>query len=169
MLSSTDRKEQLSLAHVMALTSSVGYSLDFLRVDRDSIDVQVRAHGAIAGEDHMFSPVLDLQLKATACDAPSGEMFSFELKQKNYEDLRQVKRAVPALLVIYLLPLNESAWVQHSVENLMTQRCAYWCNLKGLPATDNEKSTTVKVIAANVFSPNSLTELMNKVARGEQL
>ena len=58
ILGSTDREEALSRAYVAAVAAGAGYTLAVQDFDRDGVDVQVRAGGAMR-------PSLDIQLKAT--------------------------------------------------------------------------------------------------------
>jgi hypothetical protein len=169
VLSKADVKEQLSLAHVIAVASSLGYSTELIRVDRDSIDVEVRARGLICPGAVVHSPQLALQLKATCTCAPKDGEFPFKLPQKNYEDLRPVRRAVPALLVVYVMPRSESRWVAHSDSELVTRRCAFWSNLKGRHPSSNSTSTTVRIATDNVFSPAALAAMMERLARDEEI
>jgi hypothetical protein len=161
-------KEELSYAYIHAVASRVGFGCDRPRVDADSIDVVISAHGKVAADSILHSARLDLQLKATAVELAmngSGE-YSFELPIKNYNDLKR-DTLIPRLLVLFAMPTDEEKWLSHDDESLITRKCAYWCNLFGLPDVTNAASKTVHVPKKNVFSPAVLAELMRKISRRE--
>jgi hypothetical protein len=99
---------------------------------------------------------------------PDIEEFPFELELKNYHDLR-CRSAVPRVLVVLSLPSNPDEWLEHTGEGLITRRCAYWHNLAGAPETENQRSRTVRISRRNALSPASLTALMRKVSRQEEI
>ncbi|HLK58631.1 MAG TPA: DUF4365 domain-containing protein [Chthonomonadaceae bacterium] len=164
MLIDNDRKEQLSYAYVHAVASHAGFGCDRPGIDRDSVDVTVSARGQLVATSILWSPKLDLQLKATACSAITGDQFSFALPMKNYNDLRVDNTHIPRLLVILTLPEDDADWLNHSEEQLALKRCAYWCNLQGSPASDNENTQTVHIARCNVFSPEVLREMLIRVS-----
>lgn len=98
----------------------------------------------------------------------AGETFSFEIPIKNYDDLRANTQA-PRLLVILEMPSDSGQWLLHNEDGLISRKCAYWCNLKGMPDTENLQSKTVIVSRLNLFSPESLRTLMIKASRVEDL
>src|SRR5471032_3356291 len=105
MLSETGKKERLSLAHIIAVATSVGYSVEIISADKDSVDLTIRARGFVdPGKKGFCSPALDVQLKAHSCDPPSASKFSYKLKQKNYRDLIEKRRLIPIVLILYALP-----------------------------------------------------------------
>ena len=91
ILASTDREEALSRAYIAAVAASAGYTLAVQDFDRDGVDVQVRAGGAMR-------PSLDIQLKATVQLSEGGEdEFRYRLRRRNYDLLRE-QTLVPRIL-----------------------------------------------------------------------
>jgi len=43
-------------------------------------------------------------------------------------------------------------------------KCAYWCSIKGLPQSLNTSTVRVTFPKSNVFSPETLNQLMINVA-----
>ena len=159
ILGSTDREEALSRAYVAAVAAGAGYTLAVQDFDRDGVDVQVRAGGAMR-------PSLDIQLKATVRlkRGEKGE-YRYPLQRRNY-DLLRAQSLVPRVLVVLDLPAEEHQWISVSVDELVMRRCAYWVNLSGLPQTTNKESVTVTIDNKNRFDIETLRDLMNRARRG---
>ncbi len=132
------------------------------------MDCIITAHGKIAEDSVYQSPILGLQLKAKMMDPPTGEKFSFSLKIKNYDDLRE-PRTYPTLLVVLAMPHDKAKWLIHSQNSLITRDCAYWCNLNNAPSITNSASRVVHVPTANHFSRESLTDIMHKASKFERM
>ena len=159
ILTRNDREEALSRAYVAAVAAGAGYTLAAEDFDRDGVDVQIHAGGAM-------HPSLGLQLKATArLNRGDDGNFRYPLRRRNY-DLLQAPALVPRLLVVLDLPDDEGQWLSVSVDKLVMRRCAYWANLCGLPETDNESSVTVTIGQRNRFDVENLRDLMNQARRG---
>lgn len=168
MLCDSDIMEQLNYAYVHAVSSGAGFCCERTGIDRDSIDCKIRAIDRIADDSTQLYPEIGLQLKATVMEKPEGETFPFSLSIKNYNDLRY-DRAYPTLLVVYAMPSDKADWLRHTQEGLTSKRCAYWCNLSGLPSTDNTTSRVVYVPSANHFSLESLRQIMYRVSKREAI
>lgn len=86
------RKERLCRAYVLAVASAAGYALAEQNFDRDGVDIQVRAGGAMR-------PSLDMQLKATVRLKQHGDDWRFPLPRRNHDLLREATM-VPRVLVV---------------------------------------------------------------------
>ncbi|WP_257452716.1 DUF4365 domain-containing protein [Archangium lipolyticum] len=168
MLSPDDIKEELSLTYVRAIASRAGFSVEEVRKDRDSVDLKVRARGLLTEDAVLTSPELAIQLKATVLDPLPERAFSFELSRKNYDDLI-APSLVPRILVVFVMPGDEGQWLTLTEEALTLRRCAYWLSLRGLPATTNETSQTVRLSRRQTFDHDTLRDLLRKVSREEEL
>ena len=167
MLSENKIKEEISLAYVAAIAAVKGFATEITRVDNDSVDAEICCNGYLApDESSLYSPSIKLQLKASSNIHICEEAIHFPLPIKNYNDLR-AKSATPRLLVVLCLPENKTEWLTHSTEELIMRKCAYYLNLHGYPETGNETSVTVKIPLINVFSPDSLYDLMLKTSKEE--
>ena len=165
MLTENKIKEEINLAYVVAVAAAKGFSTEITRVDNDSVDATVCCNGyLIQGESTLYSPSIKLQLKATSHAHIIEDSIHFPLPIKNYNDLR-AKTATPRLLVVLCLPEHSDEWVTHSTEELILKKCAYYLNLYGFPESENETSVTVKIPLDNVFSPDSLYDLMLKTSK----
>ena len=169
MLPLTNVKEELSISYINAIAAVCKFGFEVTRVDFDSIDATITSNGKLTAGSVFRSPELKLQLKATERLALNKEgKFVFPLKKKNYDDLRG-NTLTPRLLVVLNLPDVENQWLTHSINDLIIRKCAYWLNLKGLPDVANTESVTVYIPRSNVFSPDSLNEIMIKVSKQESI
>ncbi len=168
MLSPNDIKERLSLAYLQAIASRAGFSVETVDVDRDSVDLRICARGQFAEDANLTSPELAVQLKATARGLSEGDEFAFALSRKNYNDLI-APSLVPRILVVFVMPEDESEWLTHTPESLIMRRCAYWLSLRGRPPTTNETSQTVHLSRQRPLTHDALRELLRKVACQEGL
>lgn len=165
MLTDNQRKEELSVAYIHAIAAKVGFSCERPKIDMDSVDVEIKAHGKLAVDSTFNSPEIKVQLKATAAIKIIGDNIHFPLPINNYNDLRS-KSMTPRLLVVFELPTNELLWLNHSEQELIMQKCAYWINLHGKQATDSQ-TITVHIPTQNILSPDKLHELMVLASKEE--
>jgi hypothetical protein len=159
LLHDDDVESALSIAYVHAIAAHAGYTCgEPPGPDRDSVDIQIAAGGAMR-------PKLDLQLKATTLLADAGDSFSYKLKIKNYNDLR-IETQTPRLLVVLDLPRNREEWLRVTVEELIIRRAAYWISLRGRPNVDNSASVTIRLPKQNIFDVSALGALMEQSRQG---
>jgi len=165
MLSENKIKEEINLAYVLAIAATKAFSTEITRVDADSVDANICYNGyLVPNESTLYSPEIKLQLKATSSANIIGNNIHFPLPIKNYNDLR-ARSATPRLLVVLCLPSLQDDWLVHSAEELIIKECAYFLNLNGFPDSTNETKVTVHVPLANIFSPDSLYELMLRTSK----
>lgn len=162
------RKENLGQAYVRTVVATVGYNLskdenDF-GLDGTIKDVAVRGNRYY---NNGFG--IEYQLKSTWDVAIEGNELVYDLESKNYNDLATWEGAVPAILILFVLPRDENEWVDFSREGLTIHNCAWWCSLAGQPATQNETTKRIRIPIDQVFSPDTLRDLMAKVRRGDNL
>ena len=94
------QKEQFSLAYLHVVATAAGFKLSDPRVDDESVDVMV---GQSGGAGTVRSPRLEVQLKCTERDVLREDGVHFQLKRKNYDDLRDPDVMVPRILVVMLV------------------------------------------------------------------
>jgi Domain of unknown function (DUF4365) len=159
LLTSNDREEALSRAYVAAVAAGAGYVTADQNFDRDGVDVQIRAGGAMR-------PSLDIQLKATVDlrEAIDGS-YRFPLKRRNYDLLRD-STMLPRILVVLALPTSEADWLSITPEQLILRRCAYWVSLAGCSETQNNESVTISIDNKNRFDVDGLKSLMQRARSG---
>lgn len=155
------RKEQFSNAFLLAIAAAAGCSVSKPSVDNDSIDWTISNRLA-------RRPKLDVQLKCTGTDGVRGPEIAFELPVKNYADLILTDLIVPRILVLIHVPVDPGAWMTMSDEELVLRRCGFWHSLRGKEESLNSTSVTIRVPSQNKLTVESLSELMEKINRGEK-
>jgi hypothetical protein len=161
-------EEELSHAYLHAVASQARLIVE--RPKRDTgVDAYIKAEGKLTEKATKLSPQIDIQLKACCTLGPITEPeFSYPLKAKNYNDLRG-KRSIPRLLILLVLPANKVDWLVHSDACLIARDCAYWADLTNAPEKPNTSTVTVRIKRENVVSPESLLELLRRVAENHTL
>lgn len=169
MLTKNHIESELSIAYVQAVSAKAGFATEFTRVDLDSVDVTVCGKGKLSADSVLYSPKLDIQLKATKNRSVNADgSISFNLPIKNYNDLR-ANCLVPKILVVLFLPNDDNLWLTHSVNQLIIKECAHWLSLKGFTGSSNAGHQTVRIPNTNIFSPETIYELLNKISKEEEL
>ena len=159
LLTVPDQKEALSLIYAQAVAARAGYVTEVPSMDRDSVDLCIRAGGRMR-------PLLDLQLKATVnLERPLDGFLHFPLGIKNYNDLR-TEGQILRLLVVLDLPKDEQRWMTITQDELILRHRAYWLNLQGYEETANQSSVTVRIPEENLFNVEGLRTLMEQSRKG---
>ena len=162
------KKENLGQAYVRAVVADVGFNLskdenDF-GLDGTIKDVTVRGNRY---HNNGFS--IEYQLKSSWDVSVENNELVYDLESKNYNDLAAWEGSVPAILILFVLPRDENKWVEFTTSGLTIRNCAWWCSLAGQPATSNKTSKRIRIPIDQVFSPDALKDMMDKVRRGESL
>jgi hypothetical protein len=166
MMDLSQRKEQFSRVYVRAVATVAGFTVYQPEVDDDSIDLGIT--GRIA-HDIPSRPRIELQLKCTGVKALRGDHIVYRLKLKNYDDLRLDDPIVPRLLVVVLVPGDESQWLRQTHEHLCLRRCAYWGSLRGMGESRALAKVSIRLTRQNLFSVEGLQSLMSRAGRREPL
>ncbi len=94
----------------------------------------------------------------------------YDLKVKNYNELRVEQYGSPRILIVVVVPDAPKRWLDQSEERLVLRKCAaYWMSLRGAPETTNTSSIRVDVPRANLFTTASLARLLQAISEGERL
>jgi len=145
------------------VASVAGFSVSRPEVDDDSVDLSIYCRGP---RGTVRSPRLELQSKCTSRPTFSGDQLSFDLKIKNYEDLRWTDLAVCRILVVVVVPDDLDRWLEQDQEQMVLRRCGYWMSLRGLQATGNQTTARVWLPTSQVFSVQALQQMMNRIGGG---
>jgi hypothetical protein len=168
MLTQPHREESLCRAYVQAVAAQAGLNFSWLAYDY-GIDMTLRTVERV-GEHYMdVGMPLDLQLKATTRAKVRPSHVVYDLEAKTYKHLRLSQNEGARILVLLVLPANESEWLSQSVDELILRRCAYWMSLRGMPKTKAKKSIRITIPTENVFSVQAVQSLMTRLQRGEGL
>lgn len=159
-------KEQLSRHFVGLVASRAGFKCTIWDPDH-GIDVTIAKVASLTtpgGRTRFLQTgqYVDLQLKC-ACESrliPSETGFSYDLEAKTYNDLvyRWSNPGAPMLLVILVIPDDDTSWLRVSPEELVLKRAAYWWAPEaGAIPTTNTTSTRIQVEGTNTVDLNFVT------------
>jgi Domain of unknown function (DUF4365) len=162
------QKEDFSLAYIRAISSSVGYSVQTAtrRLDDTGIDATITVPGKLNSKR---LPRFDVQIKSTSQDILKDEFIKYRLNAKNYNELREEEPFVPQRLIVVLIPEDVGEWLSQTEESLCLKRCAYWLSLRGKASLNQQTTITVEIPRQNIFSPNALRTIMERIAAQENL
>lgn len=158
------RQEAFSVAYVRAVAAVAGFRVqEGAQPDDDSVDLTLAARGPYGA---LRSPKLDVQLKCTL-RCPTGDLeFAYDLKAKNYEDLRQTNFQVPRILVVVAVPEDVSEWVAQDDEQLTMRHCGWWISLRGMAASANSEKVRIKIPFGQRFDVSQLEAMMARIGDG---
>jgi hypothetical protein len=159
LLADTDRAEAMSLAYVHAIAAGAGYVVGTMNFDRDGVDAEIKAGGAMR-------PSIGLQLKATTrLGSAIDGVFRFPLRRRNY-DLLRIPTQVPRVLIVLDLPDENEEWLRVMPDKLVLKRRAFWASLAGYAETENVESVTISLREDYRFNVESLRDLMDRSRTG---
>jgi hypothetical protein len=160
-----DVEADLSYACLCAIAAKAGMSCK--PGNRNDDNKGIDAHITAWGLPGLCTEVdLKIQLKATSSSpTDDGACFSYFLRGvSQYDDLRSETVSVPRILVVLFMPESRDQWVSHDPEQLILRRCAYGQSLRGLPPSTNTSGQTVKIPKTQMFSPENLKRLMDRIS-----
>lgn len=162
------RQEEISKAYLHAVAAKCGFAVGQWSQDHGCVDTTVGAAHTV-GTGYLARPKIDVQLKATSQTGIEHDTYiSWSLHIDHYDSLR-AEATCPHLLVVLLLPADVADAVEHTVDHLLIRRCAYWVNMTGMAAaTVGAGSHTVRLPKSQVFSPDALRDIMEKVSKRER-
>lgn len=169
VMDSNSRKELFSYAYVRAVAAAAGYSVQekTRTMDNVGLDLTIEVPGEVAG---MLFPRFDAQVKCTSSpDVIKENSINFPLRVNNYDKLRNNRPLAPQILIVVLVPEEVKDWIDVSEEEIVLKKCGYWASLKGMPATNNRNTVTVELPRINLLTPDNLMQIMEKIAKGEEL
>jgi len=111
---------------------------------------------------------LKFQLKATTENSVivSDDNLKYDLEAKNYNDLimrRNTKS--PLILVLFILPTNQTEWLIVSENELISKKCAYWyIPQQNEATTENTDTKRIVINKNNLVNPESLNQLFEEYA-----
>lgn len=162
------KKEALGQAYVRAVIAKAGFNLGKSDFDY-GFDGTIKDVANRSGRYFETGYGLNFQLKSS-CDVTfEGDYLVYDLESKNYNDLVIETTMLPNILILFVLPQDEDTWVSVDRDKLTIRQCAWWCSLEGLPSTENKTAKRIRIPIGQIFSPDALVDLMNKVKGGTKL
>lgn len=160
--------EEFQYAYVAALAAHAGLNRGDFRVDDDSVDATFSASSMVPLSGPYKSPLIQIQLKCTKNVKIAAGVLTFDLKVKNYNDLR-AKTLAPRYLAIMVVPTNLIDWVTYAPNTIGLQNECYWVSLVGKPATTNTSTVAVKVPLANRLTTTTLFSMIDAASDGKAI
>lgn len=162
MMTRNHRQEALCRSYVLAIAAQAG--VIWSKPDCDyGIDLSLRLVSAQENRQRDVGTQLDLQLKSTTRAIVTETEVTYDLEIDAYNDLRNVTRPCPVILVLLVMPADEALWLSQTTEQLVVRHCVYWISLKGRPPISATRTTRIAIPRTNVFSVEALTTLLQGV------
>ena len=167
MLPRNLQQEMLSRAYVHTVAARAGliFTLPGYDVGIDvclnTVVVRGRRYGPGAVQ-------LDLQVKSTTRPTIRAGQLLYDLEVKNYDHLRLASPMCPRLLVVVVMPGDESHWLSQSPEECPSGTAQYWLWLGEAAATTATTTVRVALPLTNVFSVSARQEMVGRLERGGQ-
>lgn len=162
------QKEEFSYAYIYAIASAAGCICQRTTTPLDKLGVDLIITGIAASGLPNF-PILYIQVKCTSRDILNDNSLRYPLNIKNYEELSTSNAYPPRIIIVVIVPDRVNDWLQQTEAELCLKRCAYWISLEGAASTDNKERVTISIPRTNIFSAQTLTTIMQRIATGRQL
>jgi hypothetical protein len=147
---------------MMTLAASSGLTWSTRNLDRDGVDLSLHYPGRLPSG--VRYPQLDIQVKTESSPSISKGHISYQLRRKNYEDLRGVigtDFSAPRLLVVVTAPRDSGRIAGRGSDFFVFRHSAYWHSLMDAPAMpESQDSKVVHVPLNNQFDPLTFMNLM---------
>ncbi|WP_328872768.1 DUF4365 domain-containing protein [Streptomyces sp. NBC_00287] len=160
--------ELLQRGYVTSVAATAGCTTEVIQNDSWGIDVQFVRPPVSATQ---CESMLWAQLKSTTQHTPDPqkEFFSYQFTKRQYFDHMVKYRTTgpKAVLIVMTVPQNQLEWTEVGHSGLFTKRACYWVHLEG--ETSEADRPTVRIPTKNIFDASALTEILDKLDRGESL
>jgi hypothetical protein len=161
--------EQLQEGYVTSVAATAGCAVEFMRRDIYTLDALI-----IRSLDRDRQEVsLMAQLKCTTTKGeqdPARPSFGYQFKRrKDFERLAMPRKDPKALLLVMVTCPVQADWTSATHSALTTRHCCYWVSLEGKTVRPGVQSPSVQVPTANMFDSGALSDIMDKLDRGEAL
>lgn len=169
------RKEDLSVAYVQAIAAIAGVTIfGTIRHDMGTDlefrlvrELKTRSKKRGTQRNDTKGIPLNCQLKSTAITSKkvrinlTSGIISYDLDAKSYDDL--VDSDGGCFLVLMLLPEHELNWLAQDDQKLTLSHCCYYWWPKATDTlTPNDKTKTIKISMAQLFTPEKLMEFLHE-------
>jgi hypothetical protein len=168
VLTRNHRQEALCRAYVQAIAACCGMTTSTPQPDY-GIDLSLHDVERRKGRHEESGHNIDVQAKSTSQAGVSDSVIRYDLDVRSYDLLRRTRPGTPRILVVLVLPEEETLWSTQTEGELVLRRCAYWRSLRGKGPTTNRRTVRVTIPRANVFSVTALRTLVKRIKTGERI
>ena len=161
-------KEELSIAYISSICAIVGIDYERTIHDNDSTDALIKCLITLENGTDCLA-MMRIQLKSTSSTSQyteTADCIRYKLKAKNYNDLCG-RATTPFVLMLLILPEEESEWLKWTSEELILRGRMYWQRFAECAATKNTDRITVEIPKSNVVNTETIMGMMKKIATEE--
>lgn len=166
------QKEQLSNRFIGILAVNNGYLIDKPELDL-GIDYQLKktkTYTTINGSTRhtVDSRYIDIQLKTTTISSiiEEEDLIKYDLEAKNYNDMidRMSDGIAPLILILFVLPENQSDWVDIDENEIRLRKNAFWYRPEsGATMTPNSSTKRISIPRSNMLHLNCFDNLHSEL------
>ena len=170
MITNQHKKEGFSRAFALAvgykagMNCSVSFEFDY-RIDGTYREVDTLPDGS--RDDSGFQ--IDFQLKASHDVLLTDDYVIYDLEAKNYKSLIRANVGTPRILILFKMPKEECDWLKIDENETLLRNSGWYFSLKNLEEKVNSSTVRIKIPRNQLFTPDVLNSLMDRVKAGEQL
>jgi hypothetical protein len=166
VLTRNHRQEGLCRAYAYAVAAAAGVATS-VPVPDYGVDLSLRSIVQRGQRRRDARLQFDLQLRSTTRASLTDSHVIYDLDVATYDLLRE-ESSVRCFLVVLVLPEDEALWLVQSPAELMIRHCAYWHSLRGAAATSATSSVRVFIPLAQMFTPQAVQSIFDRLMRGEE-
>lgn len=165
----TQMMEQLQEGYVASVAATAGCAFQPLYRDIIGMDVLLFRPGKTPN-DQEASVFVQLKCTTTLKPDPTADHFSLKLKKREYFEKLAAPRSNPkSILLVMVTSPHQRAWSGATHEALSVSHCCYWVHLEGQVPAAGVEQPTVHVPTSNIFDAKALTDILDKLDRGDPL
>ena len=155
------RMEAMGDAYLRALAAMAGVTCN--EPSRDyGIDYCLREIEERDGRFRDRSRLFDIQLRCTTLATLDESSVTYDLDAEMYNDLCEPGDDCERILVLLLMPTDETAWLSQSIDELIVRRCAFWLSLVGREQTESTSKVRIRIPVGNVFTVETIRRFMRR-------
>ena len=161
MMTQAHRQEALCRVYVQAVAAQAGLLWGKPEPDY-GIDLSLRSVTRQESRRRDAGVQIDLQLRSTTRAVVTDTEIRYDLDVQTYNDLRDANCRCPRLLVVFLMPAEETRWLSQSPDELTLRHCAYWISLRESPPTTATRTIRIAIPLTNIFSVDAVRRLLQQ-------
>jgi hypothetical protein len=159
-------KERLSIAYVSAVAARAGVACRPTTAPEYGTDVHiVKVKKLDNGKYVDTGYILNCQVKATSNFEIQGDNIAYDMDAEDFNKLATWEGG-SCVLILFCLPKTSEEWLSVNEEELILKRCCYWAQISD-PPTTNKSSRRITISRSQLFTPESVNYLLEKIRLGE--
>ena len=159
-------KERLSVSYVSAVAAKAGVACRLTTQPEYGTDAHlVKVIKLPNGKYRDTGYIINCQIKATTTSEVRGDNIIYDMDVDDYNKLAEWEGGL-CILVLFCLPQDTEDWLSLNEHELVLKKCCYWKQIMD-PPSKNNSSQRVFIPRCQVFTPETITDLLEKVSRGE--